>query len=93
MRGSKRPAQASVRQPLIKRRVRREADALRALTLVCRALGAKRAWQAQSTPQNRKLGIEAAEAAIAWVREIADQDLVASRRIASALEQQVKQYR
>jgi len=85
-------AQASARQPLIKRRVRREADALRALTLVSRALAAKRAWRARSTPQNRKSGIEAADEAIAWVREIADQDLVASRRIESALEQQVKQY-
>ena len=85
-------AQASAQQPLIKRRVRREADALRALTLVCRALAARRAWKEESTPQNRKLGIEAAEAAIAWVREIADQDLVASRRIESTFQQQIKQY-
>ena len=57
-----------------------------------RALAAKRAWRAQSTPQNRELGIEAAEAAIAWIREIADQDLVASRRIESTLEERVRQY-
>lgn len=83
--------QKAATSDLVGRRIQREVEALKALTLVCRALSATRVWQDRPTSDSRRLAHEALKAAIAFVQEIAEQDLVASHRIQKSLESRLNQ--
>lgn len=83
-------AEETARQDAVIRRVQREADALKALTLISEALLAKSRWQADSTPKNKQQALDAVEAAISFIQSIADQNIVASYRINTSLERKIR---
>ena len=73
-------------QDVVKRRVQRDRDALRAYQLFMEAHDCCAAWAGQSTPESRQEGLRALKAATDFLKQIADQDIVAETMLRSRLD-------
>ena len=74
------------RQDIIKRRVQRDRDALRAYQLFMDAHDCCAPWAKQSTPESREQGLSAIKAATDFLEQIADQDILAEDPLRGRLE-------